>query len=114
MGSEPTQSPMLQFCGSNGYSAAVVSAGDFQEFDLRIRELDSAGVAHGDIAVNLAVGQEYWNACVSDCVLPASVEMTKLRKKKGGRGRPPPHNHRITSTYLAANAGSSLPDLNAA
>ena len=58
MGSEPNQSPMLQFCRSYGYGAAVVSAGDFPELCLGMRELDSAGMTYGDIPVNLAVDQE--------------------------------------------------------
>jgi hypothetical protein len=55
MGNEPVQQAAIEFLGSAGGGTAVFGAGDFPKLDFGIARMDLAGVADGDVAVELAV-----------------------------------------------------------
>ena len=78
VGLEPPYDPLLEFCGRDRDCATVIGARDFPEHHPGIREFYSAGVANRNIAVNLAVDQEYRNVGVYDCVLGRYAREVKI------------------------------------
>lgn len=55
VGNEPVQHAAIELLGSGGDGTAVFGAGDFPKLDSGIARMDLAGVADGDVAVELAV-----------------------------------------------------------
>ena len=59
--SEPSQKAALEFFRGRAKGAAVVGGWDFPELSARIAGVDTAGMADGDVAVDLAVDEEDWD-----------------------------------------------------
>ena len=62
MRGEPSQQAVFEFLGSGAHSSAVVGVWYFPELHVRITGVDEAGVADGDVAVDLAVNEKDRNA----------------------------------------------------
>jgi hypothetical protein len=58
VGNEPGQQAAIEFLGSGGGGTAVFGAGDFPKLDFGIAGMDLAGVADGDVGVELAVDHQ--------------------------------------------------------
>ena len=55
---EPCEDTALEFSWSGAYGAAVVGVGDFPELGVGVSLADNLRVAHGNVAIDLAVNQE--------------------------------------------------------
>jgi hypothetical protein len=65
---EPGEQSLFELLWGCADGAAVIGVGDFPKDYVPIAGLDAAGVAKGDVAVDLAVNQEDGNVGGRDCV----------------------------------------------
>ena len=67
--SEPIENSPFKFLRRGADGAAVISVGDFPQDGLWIAAVDAAGMADGNVAVDLPVDQQDGDLSSCDCVL---------------------------------------------
>jgi hypothetical protein len=75
---EPVQKTLLEFLRGGAESAAVVGSGDFPELRVGGARVNKAGVAEGDVAVDLAVDEKNWDAGCGRGVLGGDLLHAKV------------------------------------